>query len=67
MSSVQINDRILIRYRILDAAGLVLEDSGEAPVVVTLGDGSLPTLVENALYGQKIEKDIRRRRYYFHF
>ncbi len=59
MSSVQINDRILIRYRILDAVGLVLEDSGEAPVAITVGDGSLPTLVENALYGQKIEEDIR--------
>tara|TARA_B100000686_G_scaffold352066_1_gene452758 strand:- start:3265 stop:3717 length:453 start_codon:yes stop_codon:yes gene_type:complete len=59
MSSVQINDRILIRYRILDAAGLVLEDSGEAPVAITVGDGSLPTLVESALFGRKIEEDIR--------
>jgi FKBP-type peptidyl-prolyl cis-trans isomerase 2 len=59
MSSVQINDRILIRYRILDAVGLVLEDSGEAPVAITVGDGSLPTLVENALLGRKIEEDIR--------
>ena len=59
MSSVQINNRILIRYRILDAAGLVLEDSGEAPVAITVGDGSLPTLVENALLGRKIGEDIR--------
>tara|TARA_B100000029_G_scaffold407102_1_gene407919 strand:+ start:427 stop:879 length:453 start_codon:yes stop_codon:yes gene_type:complete len=59
MSSVQINDRILIRYRILDAAGLVLEDSGEVPVAITVGDGSLPTHVENALLGRKIEEDIR--------
>ena len=53
------NNRILIRYRILDAAGLVLEDSGEAPVAITVGDGSLPTLVENALLGRKIGEDIR--------
>ena len=59
MGSIQINDRILIGYRILDAAGLVLEDSGEAPVAITVGDGSLPTLVENALLGRKIEEDIR--------
>jgi len=59
MSSVQMNNRILIRYRILDAAGLVLEDSGEAPVAITVGDGSLPTLVENALLGRKIGEDIR--------
>ncbi len=59
MSSVQINDRILIRYRILDAAGLVLEDSGEVPVAITVGDGSLPTHVESALLGRKIEEDIR--------
>lgn len=59
MSSVQINNRILIRYRILDAAGLVLEDSGEAPVAITVGDGSLPTLVENALLGRKIEEHVR--------
>tara|TARA_B100000676_G_scaffold179395_1_gene176175 strand:+ start:238 stop:642 length:405 start_codon:yes stop_codon:yes gene_type:complete len=43
----------------LDAAGLVLEDSGEAPVAITVGDGSLPTLVESALFGRKIEEDIR--------
>jgi len=59
MSSVQINDRILIRYRILDAAGLVLEDSGEVPVAITVGDGSLPTHVQNALLGRKIDEDIR--------
>ena len=38
---------------------MVLEDSGEAPVAITVGDGSLPTLVENALLGRKIGEDIR--------
>ena len=59
MSSVQINNKILIRYRILDVVGLVLEDSGEAPVVINVGDGSLPPLVENALFDRKIEEHVR--------
>ena len=58
MRSVQANDRILIQYRVLDAAGTVLEDSRQTPVEITLGEGSLPYIVESTLLGRKVKEHI---------
>ena len=58
MRSVQANDRIRIQYRVLDAAGTVLEDSRQTPVEITIGEGSLPYIVESTLLGQKVKEHI---------
>jgi len=58
MRSVQVNDRILVRYRVLDAAGTVLEDSRQSPVEITIGEGSLPGVVESALLGRKMKEHV---------
>ena len=58
MRSVQANDRILIQYRVLDAAGKVLEDSRQTPVEITIGEGNLPYIVESTLLGRKVKEHI---------
>ena len=58
MRSVQANDRVLIRYRVLDAAGMVLEDSRQTSVEIRIGEGSLPDIVESALLGHKMEEHV---------
>ena len=58
MRSVQTNDRILIRYRVLDSAGTVLEDSRETSVEIRIGEGSLPFIVESALLGHKMGEHV---------
>ena len=58
MRSVQANDKILVRYRVLDAAGTILEDSRQTSVEIVIGEGSLPHLVENALLGRVMEDHV---------
>ena len=59
MRSVQANDKILVRYRVMDAAGTILEDSRQTSVEIVIGEGSLPHLVENALLGHLMEDHVR--------
>ena len=52
------SDKILVRYRVLDAAGTILEDSRQTSVEIVIGEGSLPHLVENALLGRVMEDHV---------
>ena len=58
MRSVQAHDKILVRYRVLDAAGTILEASRQTSVEIGIGWGSLPHLVENALLGRGMEDHV---------
>ena len=51
MRSVNPNDSLAIRYRILDLNGVVVEDSDDETIVITVGDNSLPAIVNQALLG----------------
>ena len=59
MRSVNPNDSLAIRYRILDLNGVVVEDSDNETIVITVGDNSLPALVNQALLGKRAGDELR--------
>ena len=59
MRSVNLNDSVAIHYRILDLNGVVVEDSDQEPIVITVGDNSLPSVVSQALLGQCAGDELR--------
>ncbi|HCK76056.1 MAG TPA: hypothetical protein DHW07_02810 [Gammaproteobacteria bacterium] len=59
MRLVNRDDRLAIRYRILDQNGVVVEDSDDEPVVISLGDNILPSAVNQALLGQRVGDELR--------
>ncbi len=59
MRSVNPNDSLAIRYRILDLNGVVVEDSDDETIVITMGDNSLPAIVNQALLGKRAGDQLR--------
>ena len=59
MRSVNPNDSLAIRYRILDLNGVVVEDSDDEPIVITVGDNSLPAIVNQTLLGKRAGDELR--------
>ena len=59
MRSVNPNDSLAIRYRILDLNGAVVEDSDDETIVITVGDNSLPAIVNQALVGKHAGDELR--------
>ena len=57
--SANLNDSLVVRYRILDLDGVVVEDSDDETIVITVGDNSLPAIVNQALLGKHAGDDLR--------
>jgi len=59
MNAVKTADALKIRYRIIDAEGTTVEESGDEPVTVVVGDDSLPAAVNHKLAGSRLGDHFR--------
>jgi len=57
--SVNLNDSLVVRYRILDLDGVVVEDSDDEPIVIKVGDNRLPVIVNQTLLGKRVGDELR--------
>ena len=57
--SANLNDSLVVRYRILDLDGVVVEDSDDEPIVIKVGDNRLPVIVNQALLGKRVGDELR--------
>ena len=57
--SVNLNDILVVRYRILDLDGVVVEDSDDEPIVIRVGDNRLPVIVNQTLLGKRVGDELR--------
>ncbi len=54
MKAVKTADALKIRYRIINAEGTTVEESGDEPVTVVVGDDRLPPVVNHKLVGSRL-------------
>ena len=59
MKAVKTADALKIRYRIIDVEGTTVEESGDEPVTVVVGDDSLPAVVNRNLVGSRLGDHFR--------
>ena len=59
MKTVKIDDALEIRYRIISIEGTTVEESGDEPVTVVVGDDSLPPIVNRKLVGSGLGDHLR--------
>ena len=59
MKTVKADDALEIRYRIINVEGTTVEESGDEPVTVVVGDDSLPLIVNRKLVGSGLGDQLR--------
>ncbi|MGE4659688.1 MAG: hypothetical protein AAEJ16_02750 [Arenicellales bacterium] len=59
MKTVKADDALEIRYRIINVEGTTVDESGDEPVTVVVGDDSLPPIVNRKLVGSGLGDQLR--------